>query len=294
AGGIHKFINWDKPVLTDSGGFQVFSLADIRKVTDDGVHFISHKDGAKLFFTPELVVQMQLDIGADIIMPLDECAAYAASRTAVEDAVGRTTRWAKRAKECFILQTEGQRARMEDPKKTSTLFGIVQGGVHADLRKRSCEEIAELDFPGFGIGGLSVGEPQSEMFAALEVAADALPKDKPRHLMGVGFAADIIGAVERGMDLFDCVIPTRLARHGSFLTMDRFDSIRKARYEKDFTPIDSECDCYTCRSGFSRAYIRHLFMAKEILAYTLLTIHNLRFLMRLMASLREKILKDEI
>jgi queuine tRNA-ribosyltransferase len=273
--------------LTDSGGFQVYSLSDIRKITDEGVQFVSHKDGAKLFFTPESVVQMQLDIGADIIMPLDECAGYAAPRQAVEDAVTRTTRWAKRAQESYKAQSAKCNVQ-------SSLFGIVQGGVHLDLRKRSCEEIAALDFPGFGIGGLSVGEPQEEMFAALEVTADNLPKDKPRHLMGVGFAKDIIGAVERGMDMFDCVIPTRLARHGSFLTMDRFESIRKACYERDFSPIDPTCDCYTCREGFSKGYIRHLFMAKEILAYTLLTIHNLRFLMRLMEDLRRKIVKNGI
>lgn len=280
AGGIHNFIKWNKPILTDSGGFQVYSLADIRKITDEGVEFQSHKDGAKIFFTPEKVVQMQLDIGADIIMPLDECAHYQAPKKVVEDAVVRTTKWAKRAAEY---------SRRAAP---STLFGIVQGGVHADLRKRSCEEIAALDFPGFGVGGLSVGEPHEEMQATLEVVADNLPEDKPRHLMGVGFAKDIIEAVKRGMDMFDCVIPTRLARHGSFLTLERFENIRKAQYEKDFTVIDSNCDCYTCKSGFTKAYLRHLHMAKEILAYTLLTIHNLRFLMRLMADLRKKIAAD--
>ncbi|MBU0686698.1 MAG: tRNA guanosine(34) transglycosylase Tgt [Candidatus Margulisbacteria bacterium] len=288
AGGIHKFIRWDKPILTDSGGFQVYSLADIRKITDEGVEFKSHKDGAKIFFTPEKVVQMQLDIGADIIMPLDECAHYQAPRKVVEDAVIRTTKWEKTAQQYFT----DQKAKKQTGH--SSLFGIVQGGTHADLRKRSCEEIAALDFPGFGIGGLSVGEPHEEMQAMLEVVADHLPEEKPRHLMGVGYAKDIIESVKRGVDLFDCVIPTRLARHGSFLTMDRFEGLRKAQYEKDFSVLDPKCDCYACRGGFTKAYIRHLLMAREILGYTLLSIHNLRFLMRLMADLRKKIKEGQI
>ena len=282
AGGLHKFMNWSKPILTDSGGFQVYSLAEKRKVTEEGVEFTSHIDGSKHFFTPEKVVEIQTAFGSDIMMPLDECVPYPCDKKVAEDAVMRTTKWARESKE-FVTRNE--------ERVTSTLFGIVQGGTFSDLRKRSAEEICGIDFPGYGIGGLSVGEPQAEMFEILDVLKDVMPEDKPKHLMGVGFASDILGAINYGMDLFDCVIPTRLARHGSFLTYEGKTSIRNARFERDFTPIDPECDCYACRN-FTRAYIRHLFWAREILSMQLLTIHNLRFFMRLLDKVRKDILAE--
>jgi len=279
AGGLHKFISWDKPILTDSGGFQVFSLAHMRKVTDEGVDFTSHIDGSKHFLTPEKVLEIQAAFGSDIMMPLDECTPYPCSKKTAENALERTTKWAKQSKK-FLPRGEG------------VLFGIVQGSTYKDLRKRSAEEIAAIDFPGYAIGGLSVGEPQAEMFEMLDVVTDVLPADKPRHLMGVGYPSDILGAIKLGADLFDCVIPTRLARHGSFLTYEGKVSIRHTRFEKDFSPIDPECDCYACKN-FTKAYLRHLFWAREILALQLLTLHNLRFYMRMMEKARQDIL-DEV
>jgi len=279
AGGLHKFMNWNRPVLTDSGGFQVFSLAHMRKVKDDGVEFTSHVDGTKHFLTPEKVLEVQAAFGSDIMMPLDECTPYPCEKKLVKEAVERTTKWAKQSKSSV------------SSRQSPVLFGIIQGGVYKDLRKQSAKEIANLDFPGYAIGGLSVGEPQAEMFDMLDAVTEILPDDKPRHLMGVGFAQDILGAVKLGADLFDCVIPTRLARHGSFLTYEGKESIRQAKFEKDFTPIDPECDCYACKN-FTKAYIRHLFWAREILAMQLLTTHNLRFYMRMLAKAREEILAE--
>jgi queuine tRNA-ribosyltransferase len=278
AGGLHNFMKWDKPILTDSGGFQVFSLAHMRKISDEGVEFTSHIDGAKHFLTPESVLDIQTALGSDIMMPLDECVAYPCSKKEAKKALERTTTWARQSKAVIRSSRSGQ----------GTLFGIVQGGTYKDLRKQSAEEIAEIDFPGYAIGGLSVGEPQNEMFEMLDAVTDILPDDKPRHLMGVGYAPDILGAIELGADLFDCVIPTRLARHGAFLTYDGKVNIRQARFEKDFTPIDPECDCYTCKN-FTKAYIRHIFGAREILALHLLTIHNLRFFMRMLQKVRNEI-----
>ncbi|MBN3032804.1 MAG: tRNA guanosine(34) transglycosylase Tgt [Candidatus Saganbacteria bacterium] len=280
AGGLHKFIGWDKPILTDSGGFQVFSLAHMRKVTDAGVEFTSHIDGAKHFFTPEKVLEVQTAFGSDIMMPLDECVGYPCKKKEAEEAVARTTRWARKSK----VESRALNA--------GTLFGIVQGATFKDLRKRSAEEIAALDFPGYAIGGLSVGEPQAEMFEMLDIVTGILPDKAPRHLMGVGYASDILGAIKLGADLFDCVIPTRLARHGSFLTYEGKTSIRLNKLEKDFTPIDPECDCYACQN-FTKAYIRHLFWAREITAMHLLTVHNLRFFMRMMAKVRQEIASGE-
>jgi queuine tRNA-ribosyltransferase len=287
AGGLHKFMDWDKPLLTDSGGFQVFSLAHMRQVTDEGVEFTSHIDGSKHFLTPEKVLEIQTAFGSDIMMPLDECVSYPCEKKLAEEAVERTTEWAKRS-----LTALTPRPPLPEGEGEPTLFGIVQGGTYKDLRKRSAEEIAEIDFPGYAIGGLSVGEPQAEMFEMLDIVTDVLPDDKPRHLMGVGYASDILGAIKLGADLFDCVIPTRLARHGSFLTLEGKTSIRLARFERDFTPIDLECDCYACKN-FTRAYIRHLFWAREILAMQLLTIHNLRFFMRMLEKARRDILSGE-
>jgi queuine tRNA-ribosyltransferase len=281
AGGLHKFMNWDKPILTDSGGFQVFSLAHMRKITDEGVEFTSHLDGAKHFLTPKSVLDIQTAFGSDIMMPLDECVAYPCGKREAEEALVRTTKWAKQSKQ---LVTSNQ--------QLGTLFGIVQGSTYPDLRKRSAEEIAELDFPGYGIGGLSVGEPQNEMFEMLNAVTDILPEKAPRHLLGVGYAQDILGAIKLGADIFDCVIPTRLARHGSFLTYEGKTSIRLNKFERDFTPIDAECDCYACKS-FTKAYIRHLFWAREILGLQLLTIHNLRFFMRMMQKVRGEIERGE-
>ena len=292
AGGLHKFMNWDKPILTDSGGFQVFSLAHMRKITDEGVEFTSHLDGAKHFLTPKSVLEIQTAFGSDIMMPLDECVAYPCGKREAEEALVRTTKWAKQSKsEIRTLHSELRTPNSEPAcrqARLGTLFGIVQGSTYPDLRKRSAEEIAELDFPGYGIGGLSVGEPQNEMFEMLDAVTDILPEKAPRHLLGVGYAQDILGAIKLGADIFDCVIPTRLARHGSFLTYEGKTSIRLNKFERDFTPIDAECDCYACKS-FTKAYIRHLFWAREILGLQLLTIHNLRFFMRMMAGVRRQI-----
>jgi len=281
AGGLHKFMHWDKPILTDSGGFQVFSLAHMRKIKDDGVEFTSHIDGSKHFFTPKKVLEIQTALGSDIMMPLDECVGYPCSKREAEEALIRTTRWAKESQQIVERRTQS----------TGTLFGIVQGSTYKDLRKRSAEEIGALGFPGYGIGGLSVGEPQNEMFEMLDIVTDILQEDRPKHLMGVGYASDILGAIKLGADIFDCVIPTRLARHGSFLTYEGKTSIRNAAFERDFGPIDPECDCYACKN-FSKAYIRHLFWAREITAMHLLTIHNLRFFMRMLAKVREEILEE--
>lgn len=280
AGGLHKFISWDGPILTDSGGFQVYSLSDMRKVTEEGVEFKSHVDGNKHFFTPKKVLEIQAGFGSDIMMPLDECVGYPCSYEEAKEAVRRTTAWAKQARE------HAKKRGVSDK-----LFGIVQGSTFPDLRKRSAEEIAEIGFPGFGIGGLSVGEPQEKMFAMLESISGILPENTPKHLMGVGYASDILGAIKYGVDLFDCVIPTRLARHGAYLTYEGKQNIRAARFEKDFTPIDPECDCCACRNH-TKAYIRHLFGAREIAAMQLLTIHNLRFFMRMLKKVRQEILAE--
>ncbi|KAF0134978.1 MAG: queuine tRNA-ribosyltransferase [Candidatus Saganbacteria bacterium] len=282
AGGLHKFMGWDKPILTDSGGFQVYSLAEKRKVTDEGVEFKSHIDGTKHFFTPQKVLEIQDAFGSDIMMPLDECVPYPCDKNQAAEAVRRTTRWAGESKQS-VIRNAGCVKR--------DLFGIIQGSTYPDLRIKSAQEITSLNFAGYAIGGLSVGEPQEMMFEMLETLYPYLPEDKPHYLMGVGFASDILGAIERGMDMFDCVIPTRLARHGSFLTYEGKTSIRNARFEKDFSPIDPECDCYACKN-FTKAYIRHLFWAREILAMQLLTIHNLRFFMRMMKKVREDILSE--
>lgn len=277
AGGLHKFMHWNKPILTDSGGFQVYSLSQMRKVTDEGVEFTSHIDGQKHFLTPEKVLEIQAALGSDIMMQLDECVGYPCDKKTAKRAMERSVRWAKQSK-------------VQCPK-SSTLFGIVQGGTYKDLRKQSAEQLVEIGFPGYSIGGLSVGEPQAEMFEMLDIVTDILPEDKPHYLMGVGYASDILGAIKLGADMFDCVIPTRLARHGAFLTLEGKVNIRQARFEKDFTPIDPECDCYCCKN-FTKAYIRHIFGAREILAMHLLTIHNLRFFMRMMQKVREDILAE--
>lgn len=278
AGGLHKFMNWDRPILTDSGGFQVFSLADLREITDEGVHFRSHLDGSKHFISPEKAIEIENALGADIIMAFDECVPYPCDYETAKDAVERTTRWAKRCKAAH--QREDQ-----------ALFGIIQGSVFRDLRMRSLEQLLELDFPGYGIGGLSVGEPKPVMYEILEHMIPAMPKDKPRYLMGVGSPDCLIEGVIRGVDMFDCVLPTRTARTGLAMTSRGKVMLRNAPYQWDFGPLDPECDCYTCKN-FSRAYLRHLVKAREILAAILISLHNVRFLIRLMEEIREAIRND--
>jgi queuine tRNA-ribosyltransferase len=270
-GGLHRFMGWDGPILTDSGGFQVFSLAENRRVSDEGVEFRSHIDGSKHLFTPERVVQIQEQLGADIIMVLDECA-EPGDRAYNEQALARTHIWAAR---CHAAQTRTDQA----------LFGIVQGGIFPDLRRQSAEFLTGLDFPGYAIGGLSVGETKEQMYAMLDVTAPLLPAGKPRYLMGVGAPEDLVESVARGIDLFDCVLPTRLARNAALFTRQGRINLRNARFERDPLPIEVDCACYTCRH-FSRAYVRHLFQAGELLAYRLATIHNVHFLLQLMRDIR--------
>lgn len=278
-GGLHRFMHWDGPILTDSGGFQVFSLAENRKVDEDGVTFKSHIDGSIHRFTPEKSIAIQENLGADIIMAFDECASPH-DRSYIEQAMRRTHTWAER---CLKAKRRTDQA----------LFGIVQGGVYADLREKSAQFLTDLDFPGYAIGGLSVGETKEEMYAALDVVTAVLPEDKPRYLMGVGTPDDIIQGVTRGVDIFDCVLPTRLARHHAALT--RYDRLNlvNAKYARQEQPIASDCHCYTCRN-FSRAYLRHLILAKEMLAATLLSIHNLYTLVQLSRDLRNAILQHSL
>ena len=279
AGGLHRFMNWNKSILTDSGGFQVFSLGAMRKISEEGVQFRSHIDGSKHMLTPEKSMEIQNALGSDIIMAFDECAPYPADRQYVKDSLERTTRWLKRCKD-YHKNTEKQ-----------SLFGIMQGGMYADLRKQSAEEIVELDLPGYAIGGLSVGEPKPLMYEMLDGCVDYLPKEKPRYLMGVGSPDCLFEGVERGIDMFDCVLPTRIARHGMAMTSVGRVNIKNAKYERDFTALDPNCDCYTCRN-YSRAYLRHLFKADEILSSMLMTNHNLHFLVNTMKNIRKSIEED--
>lgn len=279
AGGLHGFMNWTGAVLTDSGGFQVFSLADLRKISDEGVAFRSHIDGSKLFFTPESVMSIQNALGADIIMAFDECPPYPASREYVETSLRRTLDWARRCKEAHHRPDE------------QGLFGIVQGGEHKDLRKNSAQALVELDLPGYAVGGLSVGEPKEMMYEVLEYTTPWLPSDKPRYLMGVGSPDNLFEGVERGIDMFDCVLPTRIARNGTVMTSSGKLVIRNAKYAEDFRPLDENCNCRVCQQ-FSRAYIRHLIKANEVLGIRLTTYHNLYFLMQLMDNIRTAIEND--
>ncbi|WP_027399303.1 tRNA guanosine(34) transglycosylase Tgt [Anaerovorax odorimutans] len=279
AGGLHKFMNWDKAILTDSGGFQVFSLGDLRKITEEGVQFRSHIDGSKHMLTPEKSIEIQMALGSDIMMAFDECAPYPADRSYVKNSLERTTRWLARCKNANT-NTENQ-----------ALFGIMQGGMYKDLRYQSAMEIVEMDLPGYSIGGLSVGEPKPLMYEVLDYCVDYLPKNKPRYLMGVGSPDCLFEGVERGIDMFDCVLPTRIARNGTAMTSHGRVIIKNAQYEHDFTPLDPECDCYTCRN-YSRAYLRHLFKSNEILSSMLLTNHNLYFLINMMKKMRQSIEED--
>ena len=279
AGGLHKFMNWDRNILTDSGGFQVFSLGQLRKITEEGVEFRSHIDGTKKFLSPEKSIEVQNCLGSDIIMAFDECAPYGSSYEYVKNSMERTTRWAKRCKE-FHKQTD-----------TQNLFGIVQGGFYKDLREKSAKDLIELDLPGYAIGGISVGEPKEEFLDILKFTTPLLPEDKPRYLMGVGTPDYLIEAVMAGIDMCDCVIPTRMARNSTAITHYGRLNMLNAKYEHDFTTLDKDCDCYTCKN-YTKAYIRHLFKAKEILGARLLSIHNLRFLVKLMEDVREAIKQD--
>ena len=278
-GGLHKFTRWNGPILTDSGGFQVFSLAKLRKITEEGVTFASHLDGHRIFMGPEESMQIQANLGSTIAMAFDECVENPAQHDYSKDSCERTTRWLKRCK-----------AAHKDTERQS-LFGIMQGGMYKELRYQSACEITELDLPGYAIGGLSVGEPREIMYEVLDYATDYLPKDKPRYVMGVGTPDHLFEGVERGVDMFDCVLPTRLARNGAAMTSQGRVSIKNAKYERDFTPLDPECDCYTCRN-YSRAYLRHLYKSNEILSSMLLSEHNLRFLVRTMQNIRQALEED--
>lgn len=282
AGGLHKFMNWDRPILTDSGGYQIFSLADLRHLKKDGVEFRSHLDGSKHFFTPQNVIETQRSIGSDIIMVLDECTPYPCEYDYAQKSVKLTSNWAAHAKNVF----ESSKSKYGFDQN---LFGIIQGSVYKDLRERSAKEIIKLDFNGYAIGGLAVGEPTETMYEMVNFTTDFMPDSKPRYLMGVGRPENLLEAIERGIDMFDCVMPTRNARNAYLFTYNGILSMRNARYKDDFSQVDDSCECYTCKN-FSRAYIRHLFIAKEILALELASIHNLYFYLNLMRTARTKIL----
>ena len=282
AGGLHKFMNWDRPILTDSGGFQVFSLgqAGLRKITEEGCEFRSYLDGSKHFLGPESSIEVQEALGSDIMMAFDECCPYPSSYEYTKKSMERTTRWAERCKKAQTTENQG-------------LFGIVQGGFYKDLRKISMDDLEKMDFPGYAIGGISVGEPKEEFLDILRYTAPLMPENKPRYLMGVGSPDYLIEAALAGIDMCDCVLPTRIARHGTAMTSHGKVVVRNAIYSEDFTPLDEECDCYTCKN-YTKAYIRHLLNCKEILGVRLLSIHNLKFLTKLMEKVRIEIEHDNL
>jgi queuine tRNA-ribosyltransferase len=278
AGGLHKFMNYKGPMLTDSGGFQVFSLSDPKHITEEGVEFKSHLDGKKLMMTPERSIQIEQDLGADIAMSFDECCPYPVTHEYMANSVERTLRWAARGKKVHTRQDQA-------------LFGIVQGGEFEDLRKHCAEELVKMDFDGYSIGGTSIGEPKDVEYKMVSLAVKYLPDDKPRYLMGVGSIDEILDGVEKGVDMFDCVLPTRIARHGALMTSTGRVNIRDKKYERDFTTLDPECDCYTCKN-YTKAYLRHLYKCDETFGKRLLSIHNLRFLIKMMEGCREAIKED--
>ena len=280
AGGLHKFMNWDRPILTDSGGFQVFSLSGLRKITEEGVIFNSHLDGSKHIFTPEKVMEIEEALGADIIMAFDECCPYPSDYKYTKNSMERTTRWAARCKEAHTTESQG-------------LFGIIQGGFYKDLREQSAKDLISLDFPGYAIGGISVGEPKEEFIDILRYTTPLMPENKPRYLMGVGTPDYLIEASLAGIDMCDCVLPTRLARHGTAMTSKGKLVIRNQNFARDWNKLDDECDCYTCKN-YTRAYLRHLIKTNEILGMRLLSLHNLRFLTKLMERVRIEIEHDNL
>ena len=278
AGGLHKFMNYDGPMLTDSGGFQVFSLAQNREITEEGVTFRSHLNGEKLFFSPERAMEIEQKLGADIAMSFDECCPYPVTHDYAEKSLERTLRWAKRGKAVHT-------------RKDQALFGIVQGGEFKDLREKSAQELVKIGFDGYSIGGTSIGEPKDVMKKMVEYGVKYLPEDKPRYLMGVGSVDEILDGISQGVDMFDCVLPTRIARHGALMTSSGRVNIRDAKYERDFTPLDAECDCYCCKN-YTKAYLRHLYKCDETFGKRLLSIHNVRFLIHMMEGAREAIKED--
>ncbi len=281
AGGLHNFMNWNRSILTDSGGFQIFSLAELRKLKPDGVEFSSHLDGSKHFFTPEKVIEIERLIGADIIMPLDECTPYPCDFEYAKNSKELTSKWALKNKEAFLNSKS-----LYDHDQF--LFGIVQGSIYKELREQSAKELMNIGFHGYSIGGLAVGEPAENMYDIVDFTTDILPSDKPRYLMGVGRPENILEAIERGIDMFDCVMPTRNARNAYLFTSEGIVTIRGASFKNDFTAVDEKCNCYTCRNH-TKAYLRHLFNTKEILAYELATIHNLKFYLNLVSEARQRI-----
>jgi len=292
AGGLHKFMGWPRPILTDSGGYQVFSLAVLRKIKSGGVEFNSHIDGKRLFLSPEDVVQAQLDLGSDVMMVLDECIPYPSSRDYVENSLKTTLDWARRSKEYFKNQLLKTVNLHTNPYTLSPkLFGIVQGGTYMDLRKRCAEELIEIGFDGCAIGGVSVGEPEELIYETTKFTAALLPENLPRYLMGVGMPPNLLEAVSMGMDMFDCVVPTRNGRNGQAFTWKGDLQLRNAQYKKDFSPIDEKCDCYACKN-YTRAYIRHLFNTEEILGLRLVSLHNLSFYANLMKEIRRAIAEN--
>ncbi|UJL44949.1 tRNA guanosine(34) transglycosylase Tgt [Virgibacillus sp. NKC19-16] len=281
AGGLHRFMNWDGAILTDSGGFQVFSLSDMREIKEEGVHFRNHINGEKLFLSPEKAMQIQNALGSDIMMAFDECPPYPATYDYMKASVERTSRWAERS-----LEAHGR-------KQDQGLFGIIQGGEYEELRKQSARDLSSLDLPGYAIGGLSVGEPKDVMNRMLEFTTPLLPTNKPRYLMGVGSPDSLIDGAIRGIDMFDCVLPTRIARNGTCMTSNGRLVVRNAKYARDFGPIDANCDCYACKN-YSRAYIRHLIKCNETFGFRLTTYHNLYFLLKLMEQVRIAISEDRL
>jgi queuine tRNA-ribosyltransferase len=287
-GGLHGFMHWSRPILTDSGGFQVFSLAKMRKITEEGVRFRSPVDGSEVHLTPERSMQVQRALGSDIAMAFDDCTAWPATHAEAEASMLRSMRWARRCRDAYYAEDSSDAG--EPP---GDLFGIVQGGMYADLRQRSLDALLELDLPGLAVGGLAVGEPEPERLAVLDALMPQMPQDRPRYLMGVGRPEDIVRAVQRGIDMFDCVMPTRHARNGHLFTSTGVINIRNARHQRDPSPVDPACDCYTCRH-YSRAYLRHLDRCNEILGARLNTIHNLHFYLDLMRQLREAIAEGRL
>jgi queuine tRNA-ribosyltransferase len=285
AGGLHNFMNWQKPILTDSGGYQVFSLSELRKLKSNGVEFRSHLDGSKHFFTPEKVIQIQRSIGSDIMMVLDECAPYPCDYNYAKNSVDLTSNWAILNKEAFLNSSSLYGHQQYQ-------FGIIQGSIYKDLREKSVKDLLKLDFDSYAIGGLAVGEPTEQMYEFVDFTTDFMPVDRPRYLMGVGKPENILESITRGVDMFDCVMPTRNARNANVFTWEGSLSMRNAKYKDEFKPLDENCDCYTCKN-YSRAYIRHLFIAEEILALELASIHNLYFYLDLVKQARKHIIEGD-